>query len=316
MPEAGPLRLGTRGSALALAQAGLIAELLSSRSARTAELVPIKTPDDAPATDKSRFTGALEHALSDGRIDIAVHSAKDLPADLLDELAIAAVPQREAVEDAWIGGGASIASVEQIPENASVGTASLRRRSQLLALRPDLRVGDLHGNVDTRLARVASGDFDGVVVALAGLRRLGRQEEASFTIDPSLMTPAAGQGAIALQLRADDDAAVAAVAPLDHRDSHVELLCERAAVAALGADCHTPVGVRASASDDDLVAEAYVGLPDGSEWIRDRVSGPIASRAGGPEAEALGRELAARLESAGAGELLARAAAEGARDER
>ncbi len=190
------LRIATRGSALALAQATQVAEMLDG-----AELVPVSS--DGEPGDKARFVRGVERALLDGEAEIGVHSAKDLPAGMPDGLAIAAVPAREDPSDVWIGPGSSL---DDVPEGARVGTASLRRRAQLLAARPDLSVGELHGNVDTRLRKLADGELDAIVLAAAGLRRLGREGEASFTIPAEQMTPAAGQGALVLQARAGDDA--------------------------------------------------------------------------------------------------------------
>lgn len=297
------LRLGTRGSALALAQARGVAEALGG-----AEIVPIRTsgderggaPSSSPPGDKSRFVREIERALLGGEIDLAVHSAKDLPAELPEGLAIAAVPVREDPADAWVGGAGAL---DEVPAGARVGTSSLRRRAQLLAARPDLELAELRGNVDTRLRRLAEGELDAVVLAAAGLRRLGRDGEISFRLDPELMTPAAGQGALAIEARVGDGPSEAAVA-LTEAAALCELTAERAAVAALGASCHTPVGVAARGdAGGRLKLRAFVGLPDGSEWVRDTVGGP------GEDPAALGRELAARLEAAGAGELLERAEA-------
>ncbi|MFI5028392.1 MAG: hydroxymethylbilane synthase [Solirubrobacterales bacterium] len=286
------IRLATRGSALARAQAGQVAVLLGE-----AELVAIGVSDGEPG-DKSRFVRGVERALLDGDADVGVHSAKDLPAEMPPGLAIGAVPVREDPADAWIGAGASF---EQVPRGARVGTASLRRRSQLLAARPDLQVSELHGNVDTRLRRLAEGELDAIVLAAAGLRRLGREAEAAFAIPAEVMTPAAGQGTLVLQVRAGDRESETAVAPLGEERALLELAAERATVALLGATCATPIGVRATASGKEIAVEAFVGLPDGSEWVRDRVAGDAA------EPTAAGASLAERLLGAGARELLDRA---------
>jgi hydroxymethylbilane synthase len=283
-------RLGTRGSALALAQARLVADMLPGE----VELVPIKTSGDAgPAGDKSRFVKEIEEALLAGEVDLAVHSAKDVPAELPPGLAIVGVPERADGRDAVCGAG----SLAALPEGAVVGTSSLRRRSQLLALRPDLSVQDLRGNVDTRLERLAEGKFDAVVLALAGLARLGRGD-AGVPIAVDEMTPAAGQGCLALEARADDSNAVEAAAALTDRSSLVRLTAERALVAGLDATCRTPVGGHAALEHGRLRLAAIVSLPDGSSWIRDALDGDPA------EPAALGREVAERLLSAGASELL------------
>ena len=179
------MRLATRGSALALAQAELVAAALGG-----AEVVVVRSRDGEPG-DKSRFVSAVEEALRSGEADLGVHSAKDLPGDLAEGLALVGVPGREAVEDACVGGADSLT---ELPEGARVGTGSLRRRSQLLARRPDLEVADLRGNVDTRLQRQADGDYDAIVLAAAGLARLGRGAEASFRFGIDELVPAPGQG--------------------------------------------------------------------------------------------------------------------------
>jgi len=262
-----------------------------------AELVEVSS--DGELGDKARFVRGVEQALLAGEADIGVHSAKDLPAEMTAGLAIAAVPPRSDAADAWIGVGGSL---DEVPEGARVGTASLRRRAQLLAARPDLRVGELHGNVDTRLRKLAKGELDAIVLAVAGLRRLGREDEASFAIPAETMTPAAGQGALVLQARAGDDAAAGAAA-IGDATALRELSAERAAVALLEADCTSPIGVLASAAGERMSIEAFVGLPDGSEWVRDRIEGDAS------EPEGLGRLLAERLQSAGGRDILDRAGA-------
>jgi hydroxymethylbilane synthase len=312
------IRIATRNSALALAQARLVAEMLGG-----AELVEVSS--DGEPGDKERFVRGVERALLDGEADVGVHSAKDLPARMPEALAIAAVPPREDPADVWIGVGASL---DEVPEGASVGTASLRRRAQLLAARPDLRVGELHGNVDTRLRKLAEGEHDAIVLAAAGLRRLGRETEASFAIPGDAMTPAAGQGALVVQTRTEDGESTSAVAAIGDERALAELTAERAVVALLDATCASPIGVHASlapvrggesdrsaeaggdqkaveegGTEKRLVLEAFVGLPDGSEWIRDRVEVDAADPA------AAGAQLAERLTAAGARDILDRAEA-------
>lgn len=285
------LRIATRGSALARAQAGQVAELLGG-----AELVEVSS--DGEPGDKSRFVRGVEQALLEGEAELGVHSAKDLPAEIPDGLAIAAVPVREDPADVWIGVGTSL---DDVPEGARVGTASLRRRAQLLAVRPDLRVGELHGNVDTRLRKLTEGELDAIVLAAAGLRRLGRKDEAAFAIPAETMTPAAGQGALVLQIRSGDEATADAVAQLGDETALRELTAERAVVSLLDATCATPIGVHARVEGERIVAEAFVGLPDGSEWLRDRVEDAAT------EPGAVGALLAERLLSAGARDILDRA---------
>lgn len=262
-----------------------------------AELVEVSS--DGEPGDKSRFVRAVEGALLDGRADIAVHSAKDLPGEEVEGLQIASVPPREDPCDAWIGAGSSL---EDVPEGARVGTFSLRRKAQLLAARPDLRVLDLQGNVDTRLRKLAAGDYDAIILAAAGLRRLGREDEISFRVPAVRMVPAAGQGALAVQVRSGDEETAAAVRAIGDEASFAALRAERACFTRLDADCSTPIGVHAELSEGAIRIGAFVGLPDGSEWIRDELD------AAASDPQAAGVELAKRLLGAGAGELLARAA--------
>ena len=285
------LRIATRGSKLALTQAGSVADLLGG-----AELV--EASSDGEPGDKSRFVRGVERALLAGEAEVGVHSAKDLPGEMAPELEIAAVPPREDPADVWIGPGGSL---EEAPEGARVGTASRRRRAQLLAARPDLRVTELHGNVDTRLRKLAEGELDAIVLAAAGLRRLGRAEEIGFAIPSEQMVPAPGQGCLALQVRRDDVASQDAVGSVTDLTAMRELTAERAAVAPLGASCATPIGVHARVEGERMTIAAFVGLPDGSEWLRDRVEGAAE------DPTALGFALAERLLVAGARELLARA---------
>lgn len=287
------LRIATRGSALAIAQSRLVAEKLGG-----AELVEVAS--DGEVGDKARFVRGVERALLEGEGDVGVHSAKDLPAELTEGLVLAAVPPREDPHDAWIGEGSSL---EEVAEGAKVGTASLRRRAQLLAARPDLEVSELHGNVDTRLRKLGEGELDAIVLAVAGLRRLGRAGEIAFPVPAKEMTPAAGQGALVLQVREGDEAALAAVEALGDGEALRELTAERAVVALLEATCNSPLGVRAAIDprSGTMGLDAFVGLPDGSEWIRDRVEGEPA------EPALLGAELAKRLIDTGARDILDRA---------
>ncbi len=287
------MRIGSRGSALALAQARLVAERLPGEP----EIVPIKTSGErGPGGDKARFVKEIEEALLAGEVDLAVHSAKDVPSELPEGLAIVAVPERADARDALCGAD----SLEGLPKGAAVGTSSLRRRSQLLALRPDLEVRDLRGNVDTRLRKLAEGGYDALVLAAAGLARLGRADEGA-PLPSDEMTPAPGQGCLALEARADDEATVAAAEVITERDSLVRLTAERALVAELEASCRTPVGAHATLEDGRLTLSAFVGLPDGAAWVRDTLTGPAE------DPSALGRQVARRLLAAGARDLLERA---------
>jgi hydroxymethylbilane synthase len=294
-----PLRLGSRGSALALAQAETVAKALQDAALAKAEIVTIKTKGvGQKGGDKARFVREIERALLAGEVDLGVHSAKDLPSELPEGLEIAGVPTRETALDAYAGGAPALAEVR---EGARIGTSSLRRRSQLVALRPDLEVVDLRGNVDTRLRRLQEGDFDGLVLAAAGLHRLGRETEIAFELDPDQLTPAPGQGALALEVRADDPLAATAAETLTDRDALATLTAERAAVAALEASCNTPLAALATLNDGQMRVSAFCGLPDGSEWLRDELEADAS------EPEALGRRLAERMSAAGVGEILRRA---------
>ena len=281
------IRLGTRASALALAQAKLVADRLPD-----ARLVPITTAGDRGSRDdKSRFVKELESALLAGEIDLAVHSAKDVPGELPAGLAIVGVPERADARDALCGAR----SLDELDEGAIVGTASVRRRAQLLALRPDLQIRELRGNVDTRLRRLADGDFDAIVLAQAGLDRLGRGHEG---VPLTELVPAPGQGCLLLEGREGD---AGEAASLTDASALAALTAERTLVAALEATCHTPVGAHAVAREGALGLAAFAGLPDGSHWIGDEVEGlPDDPRA-------LGLAAAQRLRSAGVAELLAEA---------
>jgi len=286
------VRIATRSSALAVAQAETVAAALGG-----AELVEVSNVDGEPG-DKARFVRTVERALLDGKAELGVHSAKDLPGEMPDDLALVGVPAREDPADAFIGRAGSLAD---LPAGARVGTASLRRRSQLLALRPDLSVGEIRGNVDTRLRKLAEGEFDGIVLAVAGLKRLGREDEIAFRFGADEMVPAPGQGSLALQARAGDAEAAAAAAGISDHDALVEFTAERAAVAALDASCETPVGLCARHLDGTLAVAGFAGLPDGSEWVRDALRGDPEQPA------ALGLALAERMLAAGAGQILERA---------
>jgi hydroxymethylbilane synthase len=311
----GTLRIGTRGSALALTQAAAVAEGIGLDP--EVDLVTITTSGDEgqpghdprKGGDKARFTREIERALLDGEVDLAVHSAKDLPIEMPDGLTLAGVPPRELPADAWIGPGGSL---DDVREGAAVGTSSLRRRSQLLAARPDLEIRPLRGNVDTRLRKLAEGECDAIVLAAAGLRRLGRGEEIAFPIAASVLTPAAGQGALALQAREGDERALAAAAAITNPLALIELTAERAVVRSLEADCDTPVGVTsvrgAGAEGERLTLVGYAGTPDGTVWVRESVSGDPA------QPVALAESLVELLDAAGAREILRRAAAEVDRD--
>jgi len=282
-PAAAPLKLGTRGSPLALAQAAQVAAAIDG----PVELTTITTSgdgDEAPAEDKRRWVDRIEDALLAGAIDLAVHSAKDLPGTLAGGLTIAGAPQRADVRDVLCGAG----SLEELPAGARVGTSSLRRAAQLRALREDIAIVPIAGNIDTRLALLEEDGIDAVVLARAGLERLGRALGAPL----DELVPAAGQGTLAVEARVDDARVAAAIASLRHASTERELFAERALTGALGAGCHTPIGAHArSLPDGTLELRAFVGVLDGSLWLRDRLRGT--------DSVALGEAVAARLRSVG-----------------
>ncbi|HEV2975848.1 MAG TPA: hydroxymethylbilane synthase [Solirubrobacteraceae bacterium] len=322
------MRLGTRASALALAQAELVATLLRNAPGAAArgtasgvEIVPIVTRgdresagvDDAagelagdgppgeppPGEDKSRWVSELERALLSGAIDAAVHSAKDVPGVLADGLALVAAPPRAAAADVLCGA----ASLHALAPGARVGTSSVRRIAQLRAARPELEPVAMHGNVDTRLRKLARGELDAIVLARAGLQRLAREDAIGAVLDPARFVPAPGQGTLALQARADDDATHRALEAVGDPASLACLLAERALARALDASCDTPLGAYALIDGGRMRMRAWVGLPDGSEWIGDELEGDAG------EPHALAEDVARRLELAGAPELLRSAAA-------
>jgi len=270
--------IGTRGSALALAQARWVADRLGQE----AELVVIS--GEGPAGDKSRWVSTLERALLEERIDIAVHSAKDVPAELAEGLELVAIPPRADPRDAICGA----ASLEQLKPGARVGTSSLRRAAQLRAAREDLEVLEVHGNVDTRLRKLADGDYDALVLAVAGLERLGHRPDGVL----DQLVPAAGQGALAIEARSDERR----LDDLDDPEAAVCVHAERELTRALGASCNTPIGAHARMLGSGVLElRAWVGRADGSTWVEDRLEA---------EPDGLGQAVAERLLLAGAGELL------------
>ncbi len=285
------MRIGTRGSPLALAQAHSVADRLGPGC----EIITVTTSGDRGARDedKSRWVGELEQALIRGEIDLAVHSAKDVPAALPDELELVAFPAREDASDALCG-APSLAALEP---GARVGTSSVRRAAQLRALREDLEVVSLRGNVDTRLRKLHDGEVDAIVIALAGLTRLGRRSEADAVLDE--LVPAAGQGALAIEARRGE-VPPGGLDPVSDAATTACVRAERELVRLLDASCHTPMGAHAGMLDERQVElVAWVGLPDGSQWIRDAVTGAPAQVA---------QNVGERMLAAGAGELLRRAA--------
>lgn len=312
------LRLGTRGSALALAQSQLVADAVARATGRPVELVRVRTEGDrltgslAALGGTGVFVAALREAVADGRCDLAVHSLKDLPTADAPGLLVAAVPERADPRDALCArDGLTVAT---LPAGARVGTGSPRRAAQLRAVRPDLDVVDIRGNVDTRLGRVpglggpdAPGDLDAVVLAAAGLARLGRSAVASELLDPAVVAPAPGQGALAVECRAGDAALVAGLGALDHLPSRLAVTAERALLAALEAGCAAPVGALGTLrADGVLVLDAVVCRPDGGARLARSAALPVAGLVGHDAvatAAALGTRLAADLLAAGAADL-------------
>jgi hydroxymethylbilane synthase len=277
-----PIRIGTRGSQLARAQASLVVEAFEGAGLAT-ELVIVETAGDLRAPDtawgEGAFVTAIERALLDGRADVAVHSAKDVPTDEDGRLRIAAYLPREDARDVLVvREGDPRRSVEALPPGARVGTDSPRRTGFLLAIRPDLDVHPLHGNVDTRLRRLDGGETDALILAAAGLTRLGREGRISERLEPSRVPPAPGQGAIALQVRADDSRLLALVATVDHAPTRLAVETERAFLRLSGGGCRAPIGAFASIVGDALELLGGYALPDGSNAAVDRVAGPLGGR--------------------------------------
>ncbi|MCW2829511.1 MAG: hydroxymethylbilane synthase [Aeromicrobium sp.] len=300
------LRLGTRASALATTQSGLIADRLRAAGAEV-ELVTISTEGDrssAPLASmggQGVFVAALREALVSGQVDIAVHSLKDLPTTPDPRLALAAIPQREDPRDVLVARDGL--TLGELPAGARVGTGSPRRESQLNALGLGVEVAPIRGNVDTRIAKVVSGEYDAVLLARAGLLRLGRADEATEVIDPLQMLPAPGQGALACECRADDDATIRLVGQLDDADTRAAVTAERSLLATLEAGCSAPVGALAEVAwgddGDELWLRAVVGDISGSPTIRLSATGLPA------EAAAVGERLAVEMLAEGADTLVA-----------
>src|SRR5258708_4222398 len=305
-PSAKPLRIATRKSQLALWQAEHVAGLLRrAHAGLEVELVPMLTQGDriqdrslAAIGGKGLFIKELEVALEKHRADIAVHSMKDLPGDLPAGLIIAAVLERVDARDALLT--ASAGRLDDLPRGARVGTSSPRRQAQLLAARPDLKIEGLRGNVDTRLRRLDSGDMDAIVLACAGLIRLGLEARITARLDPKMFLPAVAQGVIGIECRAADSRTVGLVAVLESQETRIVMDAERAFAHRLGGSCQSPIAAHARLEGQRLLLDGLVAEPDGSRLVRDTASGSI-----GDPAE-LGRRLAEKILDAGAGPLLQR----------
>ncbi len=271
------LRIGSRGSQLALWQANHISDLLRERD-HEVELEIIKTTGDkitdvalALVGTKGMFTKEIEEALLEGRVDLAVHSLKDLPTELAPEFEIAAITKRENPCDVLCS--QKYGSIEQLPHGAMVGTSSLRRQAQLKALRPDLQIHPLRGNVDTRLRKLSEGAYDAIILAAAGLNRLGKTELVKQVIPAEIMCPAAGQGALGIEIRAGDEATRDYLAFLDDADARATTTCERALLNKLGGGCQVPIGASAKVKDGRVYLEAVVAYPDGRKVLRESRNG-------------------------------------------
>jgi hydroxymethylbilane synthase len=294
------LRIGSRGSQLALWQANHIAARLRERG-HEVEIEIIHTTGDkvldvalAKVGAKGMFTKEIEEALASAQVDLAVHSLKDLPTELSGKFEIAAIPAREDPRDSFCS--VHYGSIGALPHGARVGTSSLRREAQLKSLRPDLVVHALRGNVDTRLRKLESAEYDAIVLACAGLRRLGRMEVVRQVIPVEEMCPAAGQGALAIEIRTEAVAVRDALAFLDDGPSRAETDCERALLRKLGGGCQVPIGANANWHDGELRLQAVVASPDGSVVLRESANGHNASR--------LGEEVGAKLLERGGGKIL------------
>jgi hydroxymethylbilane synthase len=299
-----PLRIGTRGSRLALWQVNFIADRLRSLpDTPPVELVIIQTAGDqvrdVPLSQiggDGVFTKEIQRALLDRSVDLAVHSLKDLPTTHVEGLVLAAVPERGPAGDVFVS--RRHRRFADLPPGAVVATSSLRRRAQVLRRRPDLHLVNIRGNVETRLRKLADQDLDALILAEAGLERLGLGKAVTEILDPAWMLPAVGQGALGLECRTDDAATLALVRHVNHPPTWHAVQAERALLRALGGGCQVPIGAATSVSASGLTLRGAVINPDGTRRVEGQVSGPVTT------GEELGRRLAGELLQAGAGELL------------
>ena len=300
-----PLRIATRKSPLALWQANFVkGELEKAHPGLAVELVPIVTTGDkildvplAKVGGKGLFTKEIEQALIEDRADLAVHSMKDVPTQRAPGLMLAGTGVREDVRDALVS--PRVKSVDKLPKGARVGTSSLRRQAQLLHLRPDLQIVSVRGNVETRMRKIKELNLEGVILAAAGLRRLGFADRITQYIPVSVSLPAIAQGSLGLEVRADDALTIERVAIFRHEPTEVAVSAERAFLARLEGGCQVPIAGLARLEGDRVVMEGLVGSVDGKTLIRDRGEGPAA------EAERVGRELAEKILDAGGRAILA-----------
>jgi hydroxymethylbilane synthase len=285
------LRIGSRGSQLALWQANHVAALLRAQS-HTVEIEVIKTTGDkitsvalAKVGTKGMFTKEIEEALHDHRVDLAVHSLKDVPTELEHEFELAAIMKREDPRDAFIS--VKFSSLDELPHEAKVGTSSLRRQCQLKSVRPDLEIFPLRGNVDTRIRKLESGEYDAIILAAAGVRRLGLETHVRSRISADIMCPAVGQGALAIEIRRGDQQTKTLLAFLDDPDTHGAIECERALLGSLGGGCQVPIGAYAEKRGGRLYLRAMVGRPDGSQILREQADGTDGVKLGRETAQTL-----------------------------
>jgi hydroxymethylbilane synthase len=285
------LRIGSRGSQLALWQANHVAALLRAKG-HTVEIEVIKTTGDKIASvalakvgTKGMFTKEIEDALHEKRVDLAVHSLKDVPTDLADEFELAAIMKREDPRDAFIS--VNFSSLEELPRGAKVGTSSLRRQCQLKAMRPDLEVFPVRGNVDTRLRKLESGEYDAIILAAAGVLRLGLEANVRSRISADVMCPAVGQGALAIEIRRGDQHTKTLLAFLNDADTQAAIDCERALLGSLGGGCQVPIGAYAEKRGDRLFLRAMVGRPDGRQILREQAEGTDGVKLGRETAQTL-----------------------------
>jgi hydroxymethylbilane synthase len=300
------LRLASRGSTLALWQARHVQALLRALHHDVdVEIDILHTTGDritdvplAMIGDRGLFTKEVDNAVLDGRTDFAVHSYKDVPTQIPDGLTLAAVLEREDPRDAFLPGPGRTAGIDDLPAGARVGTSSLRRRSLLLAARPDLVVEDLRGNLDSRLQKLDDGHYDGIILALAGLRRFGREDRAGELLEPPQWLPAAGQGALALVARTDDDGTLARLLPLNHDATRAATDAERAFLGHLEGGCQIPIGALATLDGSRLTLHGLVASLDGTSIVRGEATGPA------DDPRSIGVHLAEQVSGRGAKDVL------------
>ncbi|EHP3508600.1 hydroxymethylbilane synthase [Vibrio cholerae] len=301
-----PIRIATRQSPLALWQANYVKDaLMAAHPGLQVELVTMVTRGDvildtplAKVGGKGLFVKELEIAMLEGRADLAVHSMKDVPVDFPDGLGLVTICEREDPRDAFVSN--TYAKIEDLPSGAIVGTCSLRRQCQLKAARPDLVIKELRGNVGTRLSKLDAGEYDAILLAAAGLKRLELESRIRSFIEPEQSLPAVGQGAVGIECRVNDQRVRALLAPLNHADTADRVRCERAMNLTLQGGCQVPIGSYALLEGDTIWLRALVGEPDGSQIVRGEIRGPRT------QAEQLGITLAEQLLSQGAKEILER----------